>query len=112
MAYNEEIDRRIRGLVADWEGAERKKMFGGTCHLLGGHMFCGVLDDKLILRLGEARAAELLSDVLVEEFDITGRPMKGWVMIDEKAFRTDQKMVEWLDLAREFVATLPAKKRK
>ena len=46
MAYSEEIDRRILSLVEDWEGVERKKMFGGTCHLLGGHMFCGVLDDK------------------------------------------------------------------
>ena len=112
MAYSKEIDRRILSLVEDWEGVERKKMFGGTCHLLGGHMFCGVIDDKLILRLGEARAAELLIDDLVDEFDITGRPMKGWVMVDEEAFPTDQKLADWLDLAREFVVALPAKKRK
>lgn len=39
MAYSEEIDRRIVGLVADWHHVERRKMFGGRCHLLGGHMF-------------------------------------------------------------------------
>ncbi len=57
MAYSEEIDRRIVGLVADWHHVERRKMFGGTCHLLGGHMFCGVSGNKLILRLGADRAA-------------------------------------------------------
>lgn len=112
MAYSEEIDRRIVSLVADWQGVERRKMFGGTCHLLRGHMFCGVSADRLILRLGEARAAELLSEEHVAEFDITGRPMKGWVMVRQEAFRTDRELAQWLALAREFVDSLPAKNKK
>ena len=111
MAYSEEIDRRIVGLVADWQDVERRKMFGGTCHLLGEHMFCGVSGDRLILRLGETRAAQFLSDDNVFEFDITGKPMKGWVMVSEHAFRTDRELAQWLDMARKFVLTLPAKKK-
>ena len=65
--------------------------------------------DRLILRLGEERAAELLGDDHVDEFDITGRTMKGWIMVREDAFRTDRELAEWLSLDREFVVTFPAK---
>lgn len=109
MAYSEDIDRRIASIVKAWQDVERRKMFGGTCHLLHGNIFCGVHKDRLILRLGEERAAELLGDDHVEEFDITGRTMKGWVMVSEDAFRTDRELAQWLSLAREFVVTLPAK---
>ncbi|MGI9536849.1 MAG: TfoX/Sxy family protein [Desulfocapsaceae bacterium] len=109
MAYSEDIDRRISSLVGEWQGVERRKMFGGTCHLLYGNIFCGVHKDRLILRLGEVRAAELLSDNHIDAFDITGRPMKGWVMVHEKAFRTDRELAQLIDQAREFAVTLPAK---
>ena len=109
MAYNEDIDHRIVSLVADWRGVERRKMFGGTCHLLDGHMFCGVSGDQLILRLGEARASELRGTEHISEFDITGRPMKGWVMVDQEAFRSDRELARWLALAKDFVISLPAK---
>ena len=111
MAYSEDIDRRVFGLVKDMQGVERKKMFGGTCHLLHGNIFCGVHNDRLILRLGEAHAAELLINDHVDEFDITGRPMKGWIMVREDGFRSDRELAQWLDTARKFVLSLPAKNK-
>ena len=53
MAYNEEIETRIRKAVSSWQNTDDKKMFGGVCHLLNGNMFCGVYKDFLILRLGQ-----------------------------------------------------------
>jgi TfoX/Sxy family transcriptional regulator of competence genes len=111
MAYSEEIDRRIVGLVADWHHVERRKMFGGTCHLLGGHMFCGVSGNELILRLGADRAGQCLKEDTVSEFDITGTPMKGWVVVSEQGFLTDKEVEQWLVMAREFVLSLPAKNK-
>ena len=62
MAYSEQLDRRITASVGRW-GAERRKMFGGTCHLIGGNMMCGVMipgggltDQTLAEWLGKARA--------------------------------------------------------
>lgn len=110
MAYSGDIDRRIARILMDWQDVERRKMFGGPCHLLHGNIFCGVHKDRLIFRLRVERAAELLGDDHVDEFDITGRPMKGWIMVSEDAFRTDRELAQWLSLAREFVVTLPAKK--
>lgn len=95
--------------VARWRGAESKKMFGGVCHLLNGQMLCGEWKDYLILRLGEKGAAEALGTKHVRPFDITGRPMKGWVMVSKEGFEDDEILREWLNKAREFVETLPPK---
>ena len=109
MPYNEEIDDRIRKLVSRWKNTDAKKMFGGVCHLLNGNMVGGVYKDYLILRLGEEEAAEALKLSYTKPFDITGKPMKGWVMVEGRGFKTDEKLKSWLMKARAFVKTLPPK---
>jgi hypothetical protein len=109
MAYDEKLDRRIRKIVSGWNNTEDKKMFGGICHLLNGNMFCGVYKDFLILRLGPGNDGEALKQPHVRPFDITGRPMKGWVMVAEDGFKGDEELENWLDLTRKFVETLPLK---
>jgi len=107
MPFNEEIDSRVTKAITGW-GTTRKKMFGGTCHILNGNMMCGVYKDYLILRLGEDQAQKALQLKDVKPFDITGKPMKGWVMVEESAFK-GPKLVPWLEQAKEFVGTLPLK---
>jgi TfoX/Sxy family transcriptional regulator of competence genes len=109
MAYNEAIGDRIKKIVAKWEHTDAKKMFGGICYLLHGNMFCGVYKDFLILRLGEENAKKAFDAPFVKPFDITGRVMKGWVMVAQEGFKTDDELEVWLNQTREFVETLPAK---
>ena len=109
MAYNEEIEGRIKKVVSNWDHTDAKKMFGGICHLLHGNMFCGVYKDFLILRLGEENAQKALDAPFVKPFDITGREMKGWVMVAQEGFTTDDQLEAWLNQAKEFVETLPSK---
>ena len=109
MAYNEAIEARIKNVVSSWENTDSKKMFGGICHLLNGNMFCGVYKDFLILRLGEENAERALRLSFVKPFDITGRPMKGWVMVEEDGFNKEEELETWLNQAKEFVRTLPTK---
>jgi len=71
-------------------------MFGGVCHLLNGNMFGGVYKDKLILRLGVDEAENVLTQKHIVPFDITGKPMKGWVMVEEKGFLTEEELNGWL----------------
>lgn len=106
MAYNTRIENRIRGTASRWKKIDSKKMFGGVCFLLGGKMFCGVYRDFLILRLGEKGASEALRSDHARPFDITGKPMKGWIMIQESGFRTDEELAALLEEARDFVKTL------
>jgi len=109
MAYNEKIETRIKKLVSGWKNTDSKKMFGGICHLLNGNMFCGVHKDFLILRLGREKAENAMKLPHVRPFDITGKPMKGWVMVAEDGFKTDDELKNWLNQTRKFAETLPMK---
>ncbi|MFC1867921.1 TfoX/Sxy family protein [Thermodesulfobacteriota bacterium] len=109
MPYNEEIEARIKKIISGWGNADSKKMFGGICHLLNGNMFCGVYKDFLILRLGEENASKALVSPFVKPFDITGRPMKGWVMVEREGFKDNIKLQAWLNDAKAFTGTLPPK---
>ena len=109
MAYDENLERRILAVVDGWENVAAKKMFGGVCHLIHGNMFCGVYKEFLILRLGAVAAAEALSRANTRPFDITGRPMQGWVMVAPEGIATDGSLRAWLEKARQFVLTLDPK---
>jgi TfoX/Sxy family transcriptional regulator of competence genes len=109
LPFNEEIETRIQKIVSQWKNTEVKKMFGGICHLLKGNMFCGIYRDSLILRLGEKGSEEALRSPGVRPFDITGTPMKGWVMVEQSSFKSDEALQAWLEEARNFVETLPLK---
>ncbi len=107
MAYDEKLDARVTAAIAGW-GTTRKKMFGGTCHLINGNMLCGVYKSFLILRLGEQAAQEALEHPGVKPFDVTGKPMRGWVMIEANTLDR-AGFLKWLKRSRLFVATLPPK---
>ena len=109
MPYNAEIEARIEKIISTWKNTAHKNMFGGVCHLLNGNMFCGVYKDFLILRLGEVQAKEAMQLPSVRPFDITGKPMKGWVMVERKGFDSENDLTNWLTAAKEFAKTLPAK---
>ena len=109
MAYSEELEARIKRVISDWKNTDDRRMFGGVCHLLNGNMFCGVYKDFLILRLGDKSSKDALNSPFVKPFDITGRPMKGWVMVNGKGVNSDNELKAWLNKAREFATTLPSK---
>ena len=109
MAYDQNLDARITEVISGWAGISSKKMFGGICHLLHGNMLAGVWKEFLILRLG-ADAADFARELPhVRPFDITGHPMKGWVMIEPAGMRTAAQLKKWLEQARTFANTLPPK---
>jgi TfoX/Sxy family transcriptional regulator of competence genes len=109
MPYDERLDARIRASTGDWEDVASRKMFGGVCHLLHGNMVAGVWKEFLILRLGEDAADFARELPHVRPFDITGRPMKGWVMIEPAGVRSSAQLKKWLNQAHAFVETLPPK---
>ena len=109
MGYDQTLENRIGSVVNGWENVSRKKMFGGVCYLMAGNMFCGVHKNDLILRLGESQAAAALRRGYVKPFDITGRPMKGWVMVEPMGVDSHDALLKWLTEARDFALTLPPK---
>jgi TfoX/Sxy family transcriptional regulator of competence genes len=109
MAYSESLALRIRQALAGRRGFEEKKMFGGLGFLLHGNMCVGVWKNSLIARLGPEHGARALAEPHVVEFDVTGRPMKGWVMIEPEGLETDEQLRSWIARAVGFVVTLPKK---
>ena len=109
MPYDPDIDVRIQRIVSSWQNIAKKKMFGGVCFLQGGRMFCGVYKSFLILRLGVPEAEKALALAHVHPFDITGRAMKGWVMVSAEGFSTEDRLEAWIERARAFVTALPEK---
>jgi hypothetical protein len=69
-----------------------------------------VYRDNLIVRLGsEEEAAKAIDSGEAVAFDITGRPMKGWVMIPKSKLRTSAQYKRWLEKGLAFARTLPGK---
>ena len=109
MAYKEELAQRVRVLLEKKPGFNEKKMFGGVCFLLHGNMACGILNEDLIVRVGPDRYQDLLKLPETREFDITGRPMKGWVMVSHEGQKTVEALTAWVERGIAFALTLPAK---
>src|SRR5713226_8364963 len=89
MAYDEALAERIGQALARRKNVEEKKMFGGVGFLLNGNLLVGVWKDSLIVRLGDDQGEEALKEPHVKEFDITGRAMKGWVLVEAEGVEDD-----------------------
>jgi len=89
MAFSEALASRVRQALPRKKGIEEKKMFGGIGFLLNGNMLVGVWKESLIVRLGPEDGEEALKEPHVREFDITGRAMKGWVLVDPEGVEGD-----------------------
>ena len=109
MAFDESLAQPIRDALARKKNIEEKKMFGGIGFLLHGNMLVGVWKDTLIVRLGPDNYDDALLEPHVREFDITSRPMKGWVLVEPKGVEDDDQLSAWIQRAVKFVRTLPAK---
>ena len=81
MAYDEGLAQRVRVALDELEAPAliEKKMFGGIAFMLHGNLACGVLKDELIVRVGPAGYADAIKQPHTRLFDISGKPMKGWV---------------------------------
>jgi TfoX/Sxy family transcriptional regulator of competence genes len=109
MAFDEELAERIRSVVKGKRGITEQKMFGGLAFMLKGNMSCGIVDDKLMLRLGAAGAQDALQEKHVQEMDFTRKPIKTMVYVTATGIRTEAKLRTWVQRALDFAKTLPAK---
>jgi len=110
MAYDEKLASRARKLLAKRKAIGEKKMFGGVAFLLNGNMCCGVHGKELIIRLNPEETDQALAKPHTRIFDITGRPMKGWIMVKPEGVANGRALVKWVGLGVDYAASLPAKK--
>ena len=108
MAYDEALAARIRGELAALDAVTEKEMFGGLAFLVAGNMCVGVAGDDLIARVGKSGSDAALERPGARPFDMTGRPMAGWVLVAPAGIE-GKALGGWVRTCLEFVRTLPPK---
>ncbi len=106
MAFDELLADQVRACLQQVAGVSEKKMFGGLAFMAGGHLTVGVYGDGLIARIGAQGMEAATAEPGVRPFDMTGRPMRGIVVIDS-AVLDDKALDRWVGQARSYVAGLP-----
>ena len=109
MAYDEDTAKRVRGALGKTPGVVEKRMFGGIAFLVRGNMCCGVIGDRLMLRVGPEGYDSALARPHAQEMDFTGKPMKGLVYVEPEGFASSRDLKAWVEKALRFTLSLPAK---
>ncbi len=108
MPYDEKLADRIRAIVGDTPGVTERKMFGGIAFMHRGNMFCGIVREDLMARVGPEAYEDALSQPHARPMDFTGRPMKGMVYVEAPGIK-GQELKAWVNRTLSFVETLPPK---
>ncbi len=106
----EALVRRFDEVVPKDSGVERRPMFGYPAAFLHGNMLCGLFQDQLLIRLGEADRSTFLKLRGARTFEpMKGRQMKEYVTVPENVLGDDAALGSWLAKSVEYVGSLPRK---
>jgi hypothetical protein len=72
-------------------------------------MCCGVLNNKLMARVGPDAYEDLLHETHANTMDFTGRPLRGIITVASEGLTEDQELHDWIDHCADFIETLPPK---
>ncbi len=109
MPFDEILAERLREKLAHRKNVQEKNMFGGLGFLLKGNMLVGIWKEALIVRLTIEEFEDALMQPHARKFNITGKTMRGWVMVDPPGVIEDEQLDYWIQRAWKFVAKMPAK---
>jgi TfoX/Sxy family transcriptional regulator of competence genes len=109
MAYNEILAGQVRMEIGVQPGMREKVMFGGISFLVNGNMACGVIGDELIVRVKPEETQQALSQPHTRVFDMSGKPMRGWIVVMPEGIKSSADLKRWVGQGIEYAATLPKK---
>lgn len=108
MAYDEDLAERIRDALDDVPGVSERQMFGGIAFMVNGNMAVGVSETDVMVRAGDAEQA-FLSEPGVRPFDMSGKKMKGWLLVEASVTAEDGDLARWVDTGVDIATSLPPK---
>lgn len=112
MAYNETTADRIRQALAGTKKLVEKKMFGGIAFMINNKMCIGVDKDDIMIRCTPEMNDELLSKKGIRPFDLTGKPMKGWLLVSPEGTKSKKEFDSWIQIAIESNKKVTSSKKK
>ena len=108
MAYDEVAAHRVRELITAHNPVE-KRMFGGIAFMIGGNMSVGVNKEHLMVRVGPDGHDEAISLPHARIMDFTGKPMRGWIIVEPPGYASDDDLAGWVKRGVDFAKSLPEK---
>jgi len=77
--------------------------------MLNGNMAVGVSGDELVVRVGKDAHDEALALPGARTFDMSGRPMRGWVLVAPEGIASDTDLDAWINRGVAWAESLPPK---
>ena len=112
MAYDERLALRVRRVLADRRDIEDKAMFGGLAFMARGHMCCGLVQARLMVRVDPQAYDRLLEEPHVRPMDFTGKPMRGFLYVEPGGIASAPALRRWIGRALAFAEGLPPKAKR
>ncbi len=109
MPFDTQLADRIRQVLKNKRHISERKMFGGVCFMFQGKMLCGVEKNNMVVRVGPNQYEAALKASHVRPMDFTGKPLRGFIYVSQEGLKSDKKLLDWIDLARTYVSSLPPK---
>jgi hypothetical protein len=96
MAFDERLAERARRTIGKRQGLSEKRIFGGVAFLLHGNISCGIHQNELFIRIDPDSTESALGEPGTRVFDITGRPMKGWLLVSSTSLAEQGALGKWV----------------
>ena len=113
MVYDLVTAERVRHLLASRHDVNERKMMGGLCFMVRGHMCCAVSGrGGLLIRVGPDAYPSMLGEPHAAPVEMRGRAMTGYVRVAPDGYETASGLKRWVTRATDFVTTLPKKTKK
>ena len=109
MAYDQDLASEIRAHIGEHPALTEREMFGGIAFMIGGNMAVGVTGDDLMVRVGKDAHDEAEARPGARMFDLSARPMRGWIVVAPEGFSTETELAAWIDQGVAYAESLPAK---
>ena len=109
MAYDPGHAQLMQEALGDTPNISEKKMFGGLCFMLNGHMVCGVHKDGGMAREGKQAEPDALLIEGIAPLSFTGRKMGGMVDVSEDVLSDNIRLEKIVSMALDYAKSLPPK---
>ncbi len=112
MAYNEKFAVRIRKTLSEVKNLREKEMMGGLTFMVNDKMCIGIIKDEMMCRIDPDLQETALEKTGWRIMDFTGRPMKGYVMVNESGMKAKKEFDYWINLCLDFNKRAKSSKKK
>jgi hypothetical protein len=109
VASSEELAQRIREVVGGRDGVTEGTTFGCVAWMVNGNVACGVVGDKLLVRVDRCECERILAEAHAQPMTRGTRTMRGFVTVGSEAIADDAELARWIDTATGYAAWLSPK---